>query len=86
MGDTINFNKVMGEDGSIDIKTRLRYIYQALYEKGYNPTDQIIGYLISADPAYITGYKNARREIMKIDRYDLMRDMLREYLETKQGG
>ena len=81
MGDTIDFNTVMDRNGNIDTRTRLRHIYEALMEKGYNPSDQIIGFLISEDPAYITSHKNARREIMKIDRYDLMREMLASYLK-----
>ena len=81
MGDTIDFKTIMDQNGNIDTRTRLRHIYEALMEKGYNPSDQIIGFLISADPAYITSHNNARREIMKIDRYDLMREMLASYLK-----
>ena len=59
----------------------LQEVYAALLEKGYNPINQIVGYLLSEDPTYITNYKNARSLIRKIDRDDLLGAMLREYLQ-----
>ena len=59
----------------------LQEVYAALNEKGYNPINQIVGYLLSEDPTYITNYKNARSLIRKIDRDDLLGAMLREYLQ-----
>ena len=52
----------------------------ALSEKGYNPIDQLVGYILTEEPAYITNYKNARGMIRRIDRDDLMAAMLKEYL------
>ena len=63
-------------------KMILLEVYAALQEKGYNPINQIVGYLLSEDPTYITNYKNARSLIRKIDRDDLLGAMLREYLQN----
>ncbi len=63
-----------------DIKAILTTVYQALEEKGYNPLYQIIGYILSEDPTYITTYKNARSLIRKIDRDDLLEALLKNYL------
>ena len=60
----------------------LQEVYAALVEKGYNPINQIVGYLLSEDPTYITNYKNARSLIRKIDRDDLLGAMLRDYLQN----
>ena len=59
----------------------LTTVYNALLEKGYNPVDQIVGYLLSEDPTYITNYNNARSEIRKIDRDDLLKVMVHHYLK-----
>ena len=58
----------------------LRSVYEALTEKGYNPINQIVGYLLTEDPTYITNYNNARSMICKIDRDELMQVLVREYL------
>ena len=58
----------------------LRGVYEALTEKGYNPINQIVGYLLTEDPTYITNYNNARSMICKIDRDELMQVLVREYL------
>ena len=58
----------------------LRDVYEALTEKGYNPVNQIVGYLLTEDPTYITNYNNARSMICKIDRDELMQVLVREYL------
>ena len=58
----------------------LRMVYEAMSEKGYNPIGQIVGYLLSEDPTYITNYKNARGMIRRIDRDELMAALLKEYL------
>jgi uncharacterized protein (UPF0297 family) len=60
----------------------LQEVFAALLEKGYNPINQIVGYLLSEDPTYITNYKNARSLIRKIDRDDLLGAMLRDYLQS----
>ena len=61
----------------------LRDVYEALTEKGYNPIDQIVGYLLTEDPTYITNYIGARTKICKIDRDELMQVLVREYLFKK---
>ena len=60
----------------------LMQVYQALKEKGYNPINQIVGYILSEDPTYITNYKNARGLIRKIDRDELLNTLVREYLKV----
>jgi uncharacterized protein (UPF0297 family) len=55
-------------------------VYEALNEKGYNSINQIVGYLLSEDPTYITNYKDARANIRKLDRDELLRELVRSYL------
>ena len=62
----------------------LRNVFDALTEKGYNPINQIVGYLLTEDPTYITNYNNARSMICKIDRDELMQVLVREYLFEKE--
>lgn len=62
----------------------LTTVYQALKEKGYNPINQIVGYLLSGDPAYITSHKNARSLVRKMERDELLEELVRAYLEPKQ--
>lgn len=64
------------------IETTLDEIYDALKEKGYNPVSQIVGYLVSGDPGYITNYKNARNKILNLDRGKILEMMVRNYLEN----
>ncbi len=64
-----------------ELKDVLRAVYDALEEKGYNPINQIVGYILSEDPTYITNYKGARSIIRKVDRDELLAGMLRDYLE-----
>lgn len=59
-------------------------IYEALKEKGYNPINQIVGYILSGDPTYITNHKNARSIIRRIERDELLEEILRFYLEEKK--
>ncbi len=59
----------------------LREVYAALKEKGYNPINQIVGYILSGDPAYITSYKNARTLIRTLERDELIEELVRAYLE-----
>ncbi len=61
----------------------LREVYAALQEKGYNPINQIVGYILSGDPAYITSYKNARTLIRTLERDELIEELVRSYLEDK---
>ena len=62
----------------------LRAVYEAMSEKGYNPIGQIVGYLLSEDPTYITNYNNARALIRKLDRDELMVELVKSYLELKE--
>lgn len=59
----------------------LRTVYDALDQKGYNPIDQLVGYILSGDPSYITGHNNARNLIRRIERDDLVEELLRVYLK-----
>jgi len=61
-------------------------VYEALSEKGYNPVNQIVGYIMSGDPTYITSHKNARSLIKKVEPDELVEEMLRYYIEHKLGN
>ena len=65
-----------------EMKRILTTVYDALVEKGYDPLNQIVGYLLSEDPGYITNHKNARSLIRKIDRDDLLQTLVRDYLNS----
>lgn len=64
-------------------KEVLAVVYEALTEKGYNPVNQIVGYIMSGDPTYITSYQNARSMLRKVERDELVEELLREYIRTK---
>ncbi|MBP3493770.1 MAG: IreB family regulatory phosphoprotein [Oscillospiraceae bacterium] len=68
------------EDKSEQIHHILVSVYEALKEKGYDPINQIVGYILSEDPTYITNYKSARTLICKIDRDELLQVLVRNYL------
>ena len=72
------------ETDSTSVKEILAEVYAALTEKGYNPVNQIVGYIMSGDPTYITSYKNARSLIMKVERDELVEELLTEYIHTKE--
>ncbi len=76
---TITFS--LPDEREIEIRSTLQEVYNALKEKGYNPINQIVGYILSEDPTYITNYKNARSLIRKIDRDELLNLMVRNYLK-----
>lgn len=61
----------------------LKTVYEALVEKGYNPINQIVGYILSEDPTYITTHNNARSLIRKIDRDELLQELVKSYLQGK---
>jgi len=75
---TIQFS--IKEERDEEMRQVLRTVYDALGEKGYNPINQIVGYLLSEDPTYITNYNNARSLIRRIDRDELLKAMVRSYL------
>lgn len=70
----------LGDQRDREIKAILTTVYQALQEKGYNPINQIVGYILSEDPTYITNHNNARTLIRKIDRDELLQVLVRKYL------
>lgn len=63
-----------------EIKQILSSVYRSLQEKGYNPINQIVGYILSEDPTYITNFNNARSLIRKLDRDELLQELVRQYL------
>ena len=64
-----------------DVASILKDVYEALTEKGYNPVNQIVGYIMSGDPTYITSHKSARSLIMKVERDELVEELLKAYIE-----
>ena len=70
------------KEPEIRVKDVLEIVYQALSEKGYNPLNQIVGYIMSGDPTYITSHNNARSLIMKVERDELVEEILKEYINT----
>ena len=71
--------KVEKEDNS-KAQEILKYVYEALVEKGYNPINQIVGYILSGDPTYITSYNNARNLIRMVERDELLEKMVKNYI------
>ena len=76
--NTIKFR--VPDDTKEEMKAILSAVYRSLSEKGYNPINQIVGYLLSEDPTYITNYNNARSLICKLDRDELLQELARHYL------
>ena len=68
-------------DKRTETKEIITSVYNALLVKGYNPINQIVGYIITEDPTYITNYKNARTQISRLDRDELLQELVRSYLE-----
>ena len=77
--NTINFelNRAQELHASLDL------VYSALKEKGYNPINQLVGYLISGDPSYITSYNGARALLRKLERDEILEEVIKSYLEIK---
>lgn len=69
------------KDDNTQMRQVLTTVYEALVEKGYNPINQIVGYILSEDPTYITTHNNARSLIRKIDRDELLQELVRTYLK-----
>ena len=82
LGNTQYF-KVEAET-SLKVGDVLEIVYKAMQEKGYNPINQIVGYIMSGDPTYITSHKNARSLIMKVERDELVEEMFIEYIKANQ--
>lgn len=68
------------------IETVMRQIYEALKEKGYNPVNQIVGYILSGDPTYITSHKGARTLITKVERDEVLEELVKNYLSSFDKG
>jgi UPF0297 protein CLOSTHATH_02931 len=79
--DTQFFQTV--QENRMDVSQVLELVYNALSEKGYNPVNQIVGYVMSGDPTYITSHKSARSLIMKVERDDILELLLSYYIKNK---
>ncbi|MBQ6824560.1 MAG: IreB family regulatory phosphoprotein [Clostridia bacterium] len=77
--ETLSFK--IKKDEKMEMKEILTAVYDALKEKGYNPLNQIVGYILSEDPTYITNHNNARALIRKIDRDELLEELVKFYLD-----
>ncbi len=80
--DNTHFFKVQQEQ-TVQVSDIIEQVYAALTEKGYNAVNQIVGYIMSGDPTYITSHRNARSLIMKTERDELVEEMLKYYIEAK---
>ena len=80
--ETMMFKKV--DDEPMTAEQVLTRVYESMKEKGYNPINQIVGYLISGDPTYITSYNNARSNIRRMERDELIEELVKEYVKAKQ--
>ena len=81
LGNTQYFK--VPQEQKLGVEEILERVYQALAEKGYNPVNQIVGYIMSGDPTYITSHKGARSMIMKVERDELVEELLNEYIKNK---
>lgn len=79
---TMNFK--VERDKNVKAKDVLKEVYEALEEKGYNPINQIVGYILSGDPTYITSHKNARNLIRMIERDELLEKMVKNYIGLEE--
>ncbi len=73
-------------DKEISVKGVLKAVFDAMTEKGYNPVNQIVGYIMSGDPTYITSHNGARSMIMKVERDELVEELLKEYIINNNWG
>lgn len=67
----------------IQVSEVIQCVYDALVEKGYNPVNQIVGYIMSGDPTYITSHNNARSLIMKVERDEILEELMKTYIATR---
>ena len=77
--DTQFFRAV--QENKMDVNEVLKLLYEALTEKGYNPLNQIVGYVMSGDPTYITSHNSARSLIMKVERDEIVEELLKSYID-----
>ena len=78
--ETMKFKPI--EESGNEARDILLYVYQALQAKGYDPITQLVGYVISGDPTYITSYNSARSMICRLERDEIIEELVRSYLET----
>ena len=83
--DNTQYFKIQS-DQELKVGEILQLVYQAMTEKGYDPVNQIVGYIMSGDPTYITSHKGARSLIMKVDRDELVEELLRVYIDKTVKG
>ena len=80
----MNFDKTMNfkfeREQSVDAQETLKAVYDSLVEKGYNPINQLVGYILSGDPTYITSHNNARNKIRALERDELLEKLLKYYI------
>ena len=72
------------QENKMDVSQVLEQVYDALTEKGYNPVNQIVGYIMSGDPTYITNHQGARSLIMKVERDELVEELLEQYIRSNR--
>lgn len=82
----INVNELTTEEKEKMIDEGLRQVHKALCEKGYNPLAQIVGYILTEDPTYITSYNNARKIMNKMDRYEVLEVLLKKYFKENENA
>ncbi len=73
-------------DKEISVKSVLKSVFDAMTEKGYNPVNQIVGYIMSGDPTYITSHNGARSMIMKVERDELVEELFKNYIVSNEWG
>ncbi|MDQ7857572.1 MAG: IreB family regulatory phosphoprotein [Armatimonadota bacterium] len=73
----------LGQQTARDVQDILSYVYRKLEERGYDPVEQIVGYLLSGDPTYITSHGDARKAIRQVDRLLLLEELVRAYVESR---
>ena len=82
MDETMKFD--VEKEQNERVKEILKEVYVALEEKGYNPINQIVGYILSGDPTYITSHRGARNLIRQVERYELLEKMVKEYIDIDE--
>ncbi len=80
---TQNFSSV--QEKQVSVREVLEKVYQALVEKGYNPVNQIVGYIMSGDPTYVTNYGGASTLISKVERDEILEELMKVYIEVMQS-
>jgi len=79
--ETVKFN--VENEKEVEVRQVIMKVYEALKEKGYNPINQIVGYILSGDPTYITSHNNARSMIRRLERDELLEELVRSYLSKE---